>query len=66
METTAEGVETAEQLEIVRSEGCTEVQGFFLGQPVRADEIEALLTDVHGLVNGKSAEPPRRAAAGAH
>ena len=57
METTAEGVETAEQLEIVRSEGCTEVQGFFLGQPVRADEIEALLTDVHGLVNGKSAEP---------
>ena len=43
MATTAEGVETAEQLEIARAEGCTEVQGFLLGRPVPADEIEAVL-----------------------
>jgi EAL domain-containing protein (putative c-di-GMP-specific phosphodiesterase class I) len=67
MTTTAEGVETAEQLEIVRSEGCTEVQGFLFGQPVKADEIEALLSDGCGLMNGEYAEGGARlAAAGAH
>ena len=38
MATTAEGVETAEQLAIARAEGCTEVQGFYFGQPVSADK----------------------------
>ena len=67
MATTAEGVETAEQLEIVRSEGCTEVQGFLFGQPVKADEIEALLSDGCGLMHGGCAEGGARlAAAGAH
>ena len=67
MVTTAEGVETAEQLEIARSEGCTEVQGFYFGQPVLADEIETLLSDVQILANGKSAGTRlRRVAAGAH
>ena len=67
MATTAEGVETAEQLEIVRAEGCTEVQGFFFGQPVPADEIEALLVDERSFANGKGAEGRvRRAAAGGH
>ncbi|GJE09473.1 bifunctional diguanylate cyclase/phosphodiesterase [Methylobacterium longum] len=37
---TAEGVETQEQLEQVRQEGCTEVQGFFYSRPVTA--LEAL------------------------
>jgi diguanylate cyclase (GGDEF)-like protein len=41
--TTAEGVETREQLEIVRAEGCTEVQGFLISPPVPAQEVEALL-----------------------
>jgi EAL domain-containing protein (putative c-di-GMP-specific phosphodiesterase class I) len=31
--TTAEGVETTEQFERARAEGCTEVQGFLLGTP---------------------------------
>jgi len=31
--TTAEGVETVEQLQKVRSEGCTEVQGYFFSAP---------------------------------
>ena len=31
--TTAEGVETKEQLERVREEGCTEMQGYFFSPP---------------------------------
>ncbi len=31
--TNAEGVETKEQLERVRAQGCTEVQGFLIGEP---------------------------------
>ena len=30
----AEGVETQEQLDRIREEGCTEVQGYFFGRPV--------------------------------
>ncbi len=43
METTAEGVETSEQLEQVRSEGVTEVQGFLLSRPKPAAEIGPML-----------------------
>lgn len=42
--TTAEGVETQEQLDQMRSEGCTEVQGYFYSRPVPAGEIVALLS----------------------
>jgi diguanylate cyclase (GGDEF)-like protein len=41
--TTAEGVETAEQLEQVRAEGCTEVQGYLFSKPKPARELGALL-----------------------
>jgi diguanylate cyclase (GGDEF)-like protein len=41
--TTAEGVETAEQLERIRDEGCTEVQGFFISPPRPESEIAAIL-----------------------
>ena len=34
METTAEGVETSEQLDTVKSEGCTEMQGFLFSRPL--------------------------------
>jgi diguanylate cyclase (GGDEF)-like protein len=40
--TTAEGVETTAQLERVRAEGCSEVQGFLLGKPMPASEVTAL------------------------
>ncbi len=39
MATTAEGVETAEQLRRVREAGCTEAQGYFFGQPESAREL---------------------------
>lgn len=40
--TTAEGVETKEQLERVREEGCTEMQGYYFSQPKPAEEIARL------------------------
>lgn len=39
----AEGVETAEQLAMLRAEGCSEAQGFYLQRPVPAVEIRLLL-----------------------
>ena len=36
MTTTAEGVETAEQLEWVMAEGCSEAQGHWVGEPLPA------------------------------
>ena len=42
MITTAEGVETKEQLEIVRAEGCTEMQGYYFCTPKTAEEIHRL------------------------
>ncbi len=44
MRTTAEGIETAEQLEQIRSHGCTEVQGYLLGRPVPETELSAVIT----------------------
>ncbi|HEX7790678.1 MAG TPA: EAL domain-containing protein [Afipia sp.] len=41
--TTAEGVETMDQLDRLRSEGCTEVQGFLFSAARPASEVEALL-----------------------
>ena len=39
--TVAEGIETKEQLDRVREEGCTEAQGFYIGRPMPASEIPA-------------------------
>ncbi|MCO5731319.1 bifunctional diguanylate cyclase/phosphodiesterase [Rhizobium sp. SSA_523] len=45
MAITAEGVETAEQLERVRGERCTHVQGYLTGRPMPADHISAFLAE---------------------
>ncbi|MGH1587569.1 putative bifunctional diguanylate cyclase/phosphodiesterase [Methylobacterium phyllosphaerae] len=39
MTTVAEGVETAEQLQRIRLEGCTDVQGYLISKPVPADDL---------------------------
>jgi diguanylate cyclase (GGDEF)-like protein/PAS domain S-box-containing protein len=39
----AEGVETLEQLRLLHRLGCDEMQGYFIGKPVRAAEFEELL-----------------------
>jgi diguanylate cyclase (GGDEF)-like protein len=41
--TTAEGIETADQLAALRAEGCVQGQGFLFGKGVPATEIPALL-----------------------
>ena len=52
MRTTAEGVETPDQLAAIRAEGCTEVQGYLTGRPMPAAQAAALLS---GSV---AAQPP--------
>jgi EAL domain-containing protein (putative c-di-GMP-specific phosphodiesterase class I) len=41
--TTAEGVETSEQLALVESEGCNEVQGYLFSEPCPASGVQRLL-----------------------
>jgi diguanylate cyclase (GGDEF)-like protein len=43
MSTTAEGIETEEQLAAVREQGCNEVQGFLFSPPIGAKEVIAML-----------------------
>ena len=42
MQTTAEGVETPEELQLVRDLGCSLVQGYIFGKPMPAEEAMAL------------------------
>jgi EAL domain-containing protein (putative c-di-GMP-specific phosphodiesterase class I) len=41
LEVVAEGVETAEQLAVLRRLGCRSAQGYYFGRPVPADEFGA-------------------------
>jgi predicted signal transduction protein with EAL and GGDEF domain len=44
MRTVAEGIETPAQLEILRSHGCIEGQGYLLAKPLDPNALEALLS----------------------
>ncbi|MBR1176572.1 EAL domain-containing protein [Bradyrhizobium sp. KB893862 SZCCT0404] len=46
--TTAEGVETKEQLDILREEGCAETQGYYFSRPMPASDVVKLLRRVFG------------------
>ena len=48
METTAEGVEVQDEIDLVRSLGCSHIQGYVYGRPVRAEEALAQLGDEQG------------------
>jgi len=54
MVTTAEGVETEEQLELVRAAGCGQAQGFLLGRPCPVSELRFAI--------GQALLPPMAAA----
>jgi predicted signal transduction protein with EAL and GGDEF domain len=43
MTTTAEGIETADQLAELAAAGCTHAQGFHLGKPMKREEFAALI-----------------------
>ncbi|OAF17236.1 PAS-domain containing protein [Bradyrhizobium neotropicale] len=43
VETTAEGVETVEQLDFVRECGCTAVQGYYFGKPCPTAEVRGVI-----------------------
>ncbi len=45
---TAEGVETIEQLDQIRAEGCNEAQGFLFSRPVPATEIASTILNLRG------------------
>ncbi|MHB2206827.1 sensor domain-containing phosphodiesterase [Methylobacterium sp. CM6257] len=48
MTVTAEGVETVDQLERVRKEGCNEVQGYLYSRPLPASQFRALIAAGRG------------------
>src|SRR5919201_200505 len=58
MQTTAEGVETQEELALVRNLGCSLVQGYIFGKPMPAEEALALASK-GALDRPEPAFPPR-------
>lgn len=50
MITTAEGVETEQQLEILRAEGCMQAQGYLFSRPKPVAEIPAMLKKIRPRV----------------
>jgi len=51
MKTVAEGVETEEQLEFMRINGCDEIQGYYFSPPVPADRFQILLEKERAELN---------------
>jgi diguanylate cyclase (GGDEF)-like protein/PAS domain S-box-containing protein len=47
LRTIAEGVETDDQLEFLRDQGCNEVQGYYFSKPLPADEFDAFVRARH-------------------
>lgn len=60
MEITAEGVETAEQLKILTSEGCTQIQGYHVSEAIPAGEVAGLLNFYNGEAGTRSRTAGRR------
>ncbi len=47
LQTIAEGVETLEQLDFLREQGCDEVQGYFYSKPLSATQFEAFIVNTN-------------------
>jgi EAL domain-containing protein (putative c-di-GMP-specific phosphodiesterase class I) len=63
MVTTAEGIETEQQLDAVRAQGCDEVQGFLFSPPLPASAAAALLASTGvQMARARSRRGARRSA----
>ena len=60
MATTAEGVETEAQLEAIREQGCTEVQGFLFSPPLPIPAVDRLFT-IKGAMDNLMRRPTEAA-----
>lgn len=62
MDTTAEGVETHDELDLVRMHGCSHVQGFIFDRPLSLEQAnERLSSGLHAIPKGpKSSRAPRQ------
>lgn len=45
--TIAEGIESLRQCDFIEALGVSEIQGYLIGKPMSADELDALITDFH-------------------
>ncbi|MCB1756481.1 MAG: EAL domain-containing protein [Gammaproteobacteria bacterium] len=54
LKTIAEGVETAEQCEILRELGCDTIQGYYLQKPISALELHNLLLEKQNFAVGQT------------
>jgi diguanylate cyclase (GGDEF)-like protein len=66
IKTTAEGVETLDQLAMLREHGCTEAQGYLFSRPTPANELPVLMARLHrtneyesGVFRGTEPRPAR-------
>ena len=55
MSTTAEGVETQQELAMVRDLGCKKIQGFYFGRPMGADESISIFSRARFVPRGTAA-----------
>ncbi len=53
LQVTTEGVASEEQLELLRAEGCQEIQGFFVSPPISPDSFVSRF-----LTSGRAQVPP--------
>jgi diguanylate cyclase (GGDEF)-like protein len=53
----AEGVETAAQLELLRLQGCNEVQGYLIGKPLPIEQYACVTGDTGPYAAGEAGKP---------
>jgi EAL domain-containing protein (putative c-di-GMP-specific phosphodiesterase class I) len=59
LEVIAEGVETREQLDMVRSHGCNLVQGFYISRPLAANRLPRAIQKGFGFNTPAAVGSPR-------